>query len=130
VDFCVWKVRQAAAMIKMHMSENDMLDVFRFVSHFPHLIDRRFIRVEGHICDDAEKICEPGWIAIICQTQTGIDEGKTLISFGQQAKRASLPIREAGVAGKAVEHVNGHEDIIRFVISFNIFVWKNQIGDL
>src|SRR3990172_4946216 len=54
MDFCVGKIRQSAAMVKMHVGQNDMLEIFRSVSKLLHLVDRGLARVERHDRDDAE----------------------------------------------------------------------------
>ncbi len=98
-------------MIKVHVGEDDVPDVFRLVSQSLHLIDRRFVWIKWHFGNDAEELGKPGWVGIIIQSKACIYKNRSLICFNQQTNHARFQISNAGIAGEAVEQVNGHENI-------------------
>jgi len=111
VDFCAGKIRQAAAMVEVHVRKQDVFDILGLISKPLHLMDRRFVRIERHICDDAKEFCKPGRVSVIAKTKTGIHKSKPLIRFNKQADRTCFPIVETGIAGETVKQMNGHGDI-------------------
>lgn len=46
MDFGMWKIGQAADMVEVHVSENDVPDIFGVVSQFFDAIDRSFVHIE------------------------------------------------------------------------------------
>jgi len=109
VDFCVWKIGQSTAVIEMHMGEDDVFDIFRLESKFLHLMKSCFVWIKRHFGDDSEELDKWSGFRVITQAKPCIHENGTLICFDQQTKCACFhPFGPTGVAGEAIEQVNGH----------------------
>ncbi len=103
------KIRQPAAVIEVHVGEDDVLEVFGLVTQPLDLIHSRFLRIERHDGDDTKELREPCGMCVILNPQPRINKCQSLIRFEQQADRARLPpTRYARVACKAVENFNFH----------------------
>lgn len=74
MDFGVWKIWQPADVVKVHVSNDDVFHIFRFVSQLFDTIDGGFIGIERHLSDNAEQSGEPGWVGVIVQPESGIDQ--------------------------------------------------------
>ena len=83
VDFGVGKIGESAAVVEVHVGEDDVLHVFGFISHPLDLVNRRLLRVERHDGDDAEELCEPGWAGVIFEAEAGIHERESLGCFDE-----------------------------------------------
>jgi hypothetical protein len=109
VDFGIREIGQSAAVVEVHVGEDDMFYVIRFVSQLFYSIDRCFAWVKGQLSDDAEKLRHPGWVGVIVETEACIQKDQPLIRFDQQTNHACFQFtRPACVAGEAVKEMNGH----------------------
>ena len=54
MDFGVWKIRQPADVVKVHVSNDDVFHIFRFVSQLFDPIDGGFIGIERHLSNNAK----------------------------------------------------------------------------
>ena len=112
VDFGARKIGQSADVIEVHMRENDVLHIGGIESQGADAVDRGFVHVERHVGDDAEELREPGRVGIVAQAEARVHEGESLAGFDQQAEQSRFHFGgEAGVAGEAIEQVDGHADI-------------------
>ena len=109
MDFRMGEIRQSAAMVKVHVRQDDMFYIFRLIAQPPHLMDGGFLRVKGHPGDETEELREPGGMCIIIQPQACVDEGQPLIGLKQQADCTCLPpTRDARITGETVEDMDLH----------------------
>jgi hypothetical protein len=109
VDFGVGEVGQPAAVIEVHVGKDDVPHFFRIVSQPPDPIHSRFVGVKGHDGDDAEKFRHPAWVGVFVQSKSRIHENQPLIGFDQETDHAGFQAAgQTGVAGEAIEQVNGH----------------------
>lgn len=93
-----------AAMIEVHVREDDVLHVPRLVPQRFQAAYRRFSRVKRHDREDAEQPRDRGRMGIIQQAQACIHENGTVIRFDQQAERSGFHFTgPAGIAREAVE---------------------------
>ena len=110
MNFRVRKIGQTAAVIEVHVREDDVVHIFGFISETLNLIDRRIPGIKWHVRDDAKEIGEPGRVGVIAQTKSCVHEYRTLVSLHQQAKRARFHFGgKARIAGKAIEQMNVHD---------------------
>jgi len=104
------EIWQSAAMVEVHVREDDMFYIFRLITQPSDLMHGGFLRVKGHPGDETEELREPGGMCIIIQPQACVNESQPLIGFKQQADCTCLPrTRNARITGETVENMNLHE---------------------
>lgn len=54
MDFCMRKIRQPTDMVKMHVGQDNVPDLFWFVSQLLDSIDRPFLFIKWHNGNEAE----------------------------------------------------------------------------
>ncbi len=113
VHGCPGEIRQTAAVVKMHVGEDDVADVFRAIAEPLDLVEGGFFRVKGNLHQYPEQIHHPVRAGVILQAWPGVNQPEALIRFHQGADQPGLLLeRWAVITGKAVEEVDGHKQDI------------------
>ena len=109
MDLGMGKIRQSAAMVEVHVRENDMPHSLGTKTQTLDLPDRRFLGVHRNMRDHLEQAYDRGWVGVILQAGSRVDEHQALRGLNQAADSAGLqPGWPACVAGKDIESVDRH----------------------
>jgi hypothetical protein len=103
------KIWQAAAVVKVHVGQDDVTHIFRLVSQAGDLTCRGLLGLEGHNGDDLKNAQDSRRMNVILLSQPGVHKDETLLRLDQQAECAGAPMRwHAGVACETIKTVYGH----------------------
>ena len=109
VHCSVGEIRQPAAVIEVHVGQDDVAHVLRGVAQAGDLAQGRFLRIQGHVRNHLEHAQDRWSAQVIVQAWTCVDQRQPLAGFDQQAQRPAAPVRRyARVASEAVEVMNVH----------------------
>lgn len=107
MDADIGKIGQATSMVEVRVSQDDMVDIFRWIAQPRHLADGGFLGIQRDDGDRLEYAYDRWRVEVIVLTKAGVDQGRSLIGLEQQTQCAALPaLREAGIAGETVQKVD------------------------
>ena len=100
----VRKIWQTAAVIKMHMAQDDVAYFRWLVTQMLYLLNGGFHLVLWDFRDNPKYVEDAWMLDVIIFLKPGINQYRTLAGFNQQSQCSCLPTRRnKGIAGKAIQ---------------------------
>ncbi len=103
-----WKIRKAARMIEVQVSQNNVPDGLRPIAQPRDLAEGRSLGIPGDAKSQAKEMHQRRGARIIVEPEAGVHQDRSLIRFDEQTGRAYMPAREPGFDRRAIEYANGH----------------------